>query len=159
MSVATTDLCDTHGETIRVVTPLFRSFGGRRSFVGVISTVKVFEDNVLVRAALEQLGHGRVLVVDGGGSLRCALLGDQIGELAQKNGWEGIVIYGAIRDTEALGALDIGIQALAPCPRKSGKRGWGERDLVVGFGGVTFVPGEWLAADADGIVVAATALE
>ncbi len=156
MSFATTDLCDAHGDSLRVVAPLFRDFGGRRSFAGLITTVKVHEDNVLVRAALGEPGKGRVLVVDGGGSLRVALLGDQIANLARDHGWEGIVIHGAIRDVEALGGVDVGVKALAACPRKSAKNGWGERDVKVTFGGVTFAPGEWLAADADGVVVAAT---
>ena len=154
MTPATTDLCDAHGEAVCVVAPLFRDFGGRRSFAGTIVTVKVHEDNVLVRAALEQAGGGRVLVVDGGGSLRVALLGDQIAELAQRNGWAGVVVHGAIRDADAVGAIDIGMKALATCPRKSAKNGWGERDVPVTFGGVTFAPGQWLAADTDGIVVA-----
>lgn len=158
MGLATTDLCDAHGDSVRVVAPLFRDFGARRSFAGVVTTVKVYEDNVLVRAALEQAGNGRVLVIDGGGSLRCALLGDQIAALAQTNGWEGIVMNAAIRDAEALAAIDIGMKALATCPCKSAKHGWGEHDVPVTFGGVTFSPGEWLAADADGIVVAATPL-
>jgi regulator of ribonuclease activity A len=158
MSHATTDLCDMYGDTIRVVAPLFHDFGGRRSFAGSITTVKVHEDNVLVRAALEQAGHGRVLVIDGGGSLRCALMGDVIATLAHQNGWVGVVINGAIRDVEALGAIEIGVKALAACPRKSAKHGWGERDVPVTFGGVTFAPGEWLAADADGLVVAYTPL-
>ena len=158
MNFATTDLCDAHGDRVRVVAPLLRDFGARRQFAGVIATVQVYEDNVLVRAALAEPGDGRVLVVDGGGSLRCALLGDQIAALALANGWAGVIINGAIRDTDALGAIEIVIKALAPCPRKSAKHGVGERDLPVTFGGVTFAPSEWLAADADGIVVAATPL-
>lgn len=159
MTFATTDLCDAHGSAVHVVVPVFRDFGARRRFAGIIHTVNVYEDNVLVRATLEQAGHGRVLVVDGGASLRCALLGDQIAALAHKNSWEGIIVNGAIRDVETLSTIDIGIKALAHCPRKSGKHGWGERDMSVTFGGVTFRPGEWLAADADGIVVAALPLE
>jgi regulator of ribonuclease activity A len=158
MSPATSDLCDAHGDALQVVAPLFRDFGGRRRFAGPIATVKVREDNVLVRAALEQPGAGRVLVVDGGGSLACALLGDQIAVLAYTNGWAGLVINGAVRDVEAVSAIDIGLKALAACPRKSGKKGAGERDVPVTFAGVTFVPGAWLAADADGIVVAAAPL-
>jgi regulator of ribonuclease activity A len=158
MPPATTDLCDAHGDVLRVVAPLFHEFGARRRFAGVIRTVKVYEDNVLVRATLEQAGQGCVLVIDGGASLRCALLGDQIATLAHANGWEGIILNAAVRDVEALGAIDIGIKALAACPRKSAKHGWGERDVPVAFGGVTFTPREWLAADADGIVVAAAPL-
>jgi regulator of ribonuclease activity A len=158
MSIATTDLCDAHGEAVRVVDPLFRDFGKKRHFSGLIATIKVHEDNVLVRAALEQPGDGRVLVVDGGGSLRCALMGDLIAALAVTNGWSGVVINGCVRDAEAMGELALGVKAIAAHPRKSSKRGFGERDVPVTFGGVTFAPGEWLCADADGIVVASRAL-
>ncbi|MFT3766937.1 MAG: ribonuclease E activity regulator RraA [Minicystis sp.] len=154
MIPATTDLCDAHGDAVRVVAPLFRDFGGRRRFAGTIVTIKVHEDNVLVRAALGEPGEGRVLVVDGGGSLRTALLGDQLAQLARDSGWSGVVVYGCVRDAEAMSAIEVGVKALATHPRKSGKKGWGERDVPVTFGGVTFVPGEWLCADADGIVVA-----
>jgi len=158
MIPATADLCDAHGDAVRVVAPLFRSFGGRRRFAGVISTVKVHEDNALVRAALEQAGGGRVLVIDGGGSLRTALLGDQLAKLAHDSGWAGVIVNGCVRDAEALAAIDVGVEALAGHPRRSGKKGWGERDVPVTFGGVTFAPGEWLAADPDGIVVASQPL-
>lgn len=154
MPIATTDLCDAHGESVRVVAPLFRDFGKVRHFAGTIATIKVFEDNVLVRAALEQPGEGRVLVVDGGGSLRCALMGDIIARLAVDSGWAAVVINGCVRDAEAIGELALGVRALGTHPRKSGKKGWGERDVPLSFGGVTFRPGEWLCADADGIVVA-----
>jgi regulator of ribonuclease activity A len=154
MLQATTDLCDAHGDTVRVVAPLFRDFGGARHFAGRIATVKVHEDNVLVRAAFEEKGEGRVLVIDGGGSLRVALVGDQLAAIAANNGWAGIVVNGCIRDSEAISAIALGVKAIATCPRKSAKRGWGERDVPVTFGGVTFTPGEWLCADADGIVVA-----
>lgn len=154
MPIATTDLCDAHGESVRVVAPLFRDFGKVRHFAGTIATLKVFEDNVLVRAALEQPGEGRVLVVDGGGSLRCALMGDIIARLAVDGGWAAVVINGCVRDAEAIGELALGVRALGTHPRKSGKKGWGERDVPLSFGGVTFRPGEWLCADADGLVVA-----
>jgi regulator of ribonuclease activity A len=154
MPIATTDLCDAHGESVRVVAPLFRDFGKVRHFAGTIATLKVFEDNVLVRAALEQPGEGRVLVVDGGGSLRCALMGDIIARLAVDSGWAAVVINGCVRDAEAIGELALGVRALGTHPRKSGKKGWGERDVPLSFGGVTFRPGEWLCADADGLVVA-----
>src|ERR1051325_7744033 len=108
--------------------------------------MKVYEDNVLVRTTLEQAGDGRVLVIDGAGLLRCCLLGDQMGDLARKNGWVGLIVNGAIRDADDIAAIDIGVKALATCPRRSGKKGWGERDVPVTFGGVTFVPGEWVAA-------------
>jgi len=158
MAFATTDLCDLHGTDVRVVEPLFRDFGGLASFAGPISTVRVLEDNVLVRAALEEPGRGRVLVVDGGASLRTALLGDNLAAIAVQNGWSGIVVNGAVRDARGLRASTVGIRALATCPRKSGKKGEGERDQPVTFGGVTFTPGEHLYADEDGIVVSARAL-
>jgi regulator of ribonuclease activity A len=150
---ATADLCDAHGDAARVLAMPLRGFGGRRRFAGIISTLKLHEENALVRAALATPGEGRVLVIDGGGSTRSALVGDQLASLALENGWAGIVVHGAIRDAEAIGGLDLGLQALATCPRKSAKKGWGERDVPVTFGGVTFAPGEWLAADADGVVV------
>jgi regulator of ribonuclease activity A len=150
---ATADLCDTHGEDARVVALAFRDLGGRRRFAGTIATLRVHEDNALVRAELGTPGAGRVLVVDGGGSTRTALVGDQLAALAVENGWAGIVVNGAIRDAEAIGGLDLGAKALGTCPRKSAKKGWGEREIAVTFGGVTFTPGAWLAADADGVVV------
>jgi regulator of ribonuclease activity A len=158
MIPTTTDLCDVHGDVVRVVDPIFRDYGGRRHFAGLISTVKVLEDNVLVRAALEEPSDGRVLVVDGGGLTRFALMGDQMANLGQQNGWAGVVLHAAIRDVEALATVEIGIKALAACPRRSAKNGLGERDVLVTFGGVTFKPGEWLVADADGIVISATPL-
>lgn len=153
IATATADLCDAHGEAARVLTLPLRDLGGRLRFAGPIATLRVHEDNALVRAALEAPGAGRVLVIDGGGSVRTALVGDQLAALAVQNGWAGIVVHGAIRDAEAIGALDLGVKAMTTCPRKSAKNGWGERDVPVTFGGVTFTPGEWLAADADGVVV------
>lgn len=150
----TTDLCDAHPEALAVATPVFRSFGGRRRFAGAIATVRCFEDNSLVRERLDEPGGGRVLVVDGGGSLRCALLGDQLGALGVRNGWNGVVVWGCVRDTEALGAMDLGVLALAAHPLKSVKRGQGEREVALNFAGVTFRPGHTLYADADGVVVA-----
>jgi regulator of ribonuclease activity A len=157
MSFATPDLCDAFegnaDAELRVVEPMFNAFGGRSAFSGRIVTLKLFEDNSLVREALGEPGQGKVLVVDGGGSLRCALVGDQLGELAVKNGWQGIVVYGCIRDSAVIDGQDIGVRALDTHPRKSVKKGAGDRDLAVTFGGVTFRPGEWLYADTDGIVV------
>ncbi|MCU0537644.1 MAG: ribonuclease E activity regulator RraA [Hydrococcus sp. Prado102] len=143
---------------IRIVAPLFRDYGGRIEFSGAIATIKIFEDNTLVREMLCESGNGRVLVVDGGGSLRCALLGDQLGALAVKNGWSGLVIYGAIRDAAALAKLPLGVKALNTYPLKSLKRGLGDRNLPVRFGEVTFAPGEWLYADSDGIIVSSVML-
>lgn len=158
MDFLTTDLCDAHPESVAVLAPIFKSFGGRARFSGPISTLKLFEDNALVRTVLAEPGQGRVLVVDGGGSLRCALLGDQLGELAVSNGWAGIVVYGAIRDSVALGTLALGIRALATHPLKSIKRGEGQRDLTLAFAGVQLSPGAWLYADEDGVIVAPAAL-
>jgi len=156
---ATADLYDAHAECVQVADPLLRDFGGAVRFAGPIATCKVFEDNTLVRAALEDRGEGRVLVVDGGGSLRCALVGDQIAALAQRNGWSGIVVWGCIRDAAAIARMPIGVKALAANPRKSVKRGEGARDVAVGFAGVRFLPGAWLYADADGILVADAPLD
>ncbi|MFP2926752.1 ribonuclease E activity regulator RraA [Pyxidicoccus sp. 3LG] len=156
----TADLCDAHSGTphFQVAEPGFLDYGGHRSFAGPISTVRAPEDNSLVRKALEEPGQGRVLVVDGGGSRRCALVGDQLAALAQKNGWAGVVVNGCIRDSEDVGRTAIGVKALGTHPLKSSKRNEGQRDVEVRFAGVTFKPGEHLYADADGIVVAAAQL-
>lgn len=159
----TADLLDQHEAAaragrVRVVEPMFKHYGGRRRFCGTISTLKVFEDNSLVRKALETAGNGRVLVIDGGGSKRCALVGDQLAQLGAKNGWAGIVVFGCIRDSAAMAGMDIGLRALDTHPLKSIKKGGGDADIAVSFGGVTFAPGEQLYADEDGIVVAPTPL-
>ncbi len=156
-SPATTDLSDAHPD-IQHGEPVFRDFGGTLAFSGPIATLKTFEDNSKVRAALETAGNGRVLVVDGGGSLRCALFGGNLAELAAKNGWAGVVINGCVRDTGEIGAAQVGVKALAAHPKRSERRGLGDVDVAVSFAGVTFRPGEWLYADADGIVVSATKL-
>lgn len=154
MTYATTDLSDAHPEA-QVAEPVFGDFGGRIAFHGPIRTVKVFEDNAMVRALLEERGEGHVLVVDGGGSTRCALVGGNLGQLGVDNGWAGIVVYGYIRDSEEIADQDIGVKALGTHPRKSEKGLHnGKREKVVSFAGVTFTPGAWLYADADGIVVA-----
>jgi regulator of ribonuclease activity A len=153
MSLATADLTDAHPD-LRVLELPLRDFGGRIAFHGPVSTLKVFEDNSLVRAAFEEPGAGRVLVVDGGGSLRCALVGDLLAELAARNGWAGAVVYGAIRDSTPIAGIDIGLKALATHPRKSVKRGEGQRDIPVSFGGLGIRPGDYLYADADGVVLA-----
>lgn len=157
MSFKTPDLCDQFesalGNTLHVVAPMFQSYGARPSFSGQITTLKLFEDNTLVRDVLGTPGQGKVLVIDGGGSLRCALLGDQLALLGEKNGWEGVVVYGCIRDSVDINQTQLGVRAITTHPQKSVKRGVGERDLHVSFGGVTFKPGEWLYADQDGILV------
>lgn len=158
MEITTADLCDAHAPELQVAEPVFRDYGGMRAFGGPISTVQVFEDNVLVRAALEQPGRGRVLVVDGGGSLRCALVGDLLAALGVQQGWAGIVVNGCIRDAATLGRLPIGVKALASNPLRSAKRGEGARDQPVSFAGITFVPDHYLYADEDGLIVAERAL-
>ena len=158
MELLTTDLCDAHENKVRVVEPMFVSYGGKQAFHGRIATLKLFEDNSLVRTAVESPGAGRVLVIDGGGSLRRALVGDQLAALAVKNGWAGIVVYGCIRDSRAIGDMDIGVCALDTHPMKTVKKNVGEADIPVSFGGVSFVPGEWLYADEDGVIVSSTEL-
>ena len=154
---ATTDLCDAH-PAVQVAEPVFRHFGGRRRFAGRVATVLCLEDNSKVREAVGEPGAGRVLVVDGGASLQCALLGDLLGAQAVANGWSGVVVNGCIRDSRRLGELELGVMALATHPRRSEKRGHGERDVPVRFGGVTFHPGDYLHADEDGLIVSGTAL-
>jgi regulator of ribonuclease activity A len=153
MEFSTADLVDEHGEALQSCDLQLRQFGGRRRFHGPIRTVACFEDNALVRQVLSEPGDGAVLVVDGGGSLHTALVGDLIAGLAQANGWAGVVVHGAVRDTEALGGLDIGIKALGSNPRKSAKAATAQIDMPVRFGGVTFRPGEHLYSDEDGVVV------
>ena len=158
MNIQTADLCDAHEGKLAVVAPMFASYGGRSAFGGPITTLKLFEDNSLVRKVLEGPGAGRVLVIDGGASMRCALVGDQLAELAVNNGWAGILVYGCIRDSKAIGEMDLGVFALGTHPRKTVKRNIGEIDLAVSFGGVSFHPGDYVYADEDGVVVSASAL-
>ncbi len=154
MSLKTTDLCDAHPEKVRIAEPLgFKDFGGTKIFSGKIETVKCFEDNSFVRKALEQNGEGKVLVVDGGGSMRCALLGDMLGELGVKNKWNGIIVYGCIRDSAAMATLALGVKALNTIPLKSNKRNEGQPNIPVRFAGVDFTPGEFVYCDEDGIIV------
>jgi regulator of ribonuclease activity A len=158
VNYATTDLCDAHPE-VQVLEPRFRDFGGTQAFAGPVTTVKVFEDNALVREALEERGDGRVLVIDGGGSMRCALIGGNLAELAVSNGWAGIIVNGCVRDSEEIGRLPLGVKALAVHPRKSEKGlHSGRRERTVTFGSATFQPGCWIYADADGVIVAAVDL-
>lgn len=162
-SYATTDLCDANEArladgTLAVLPPVFKSFGKLGSFHGPAITLKVFEDNTLVRSTLETEGNGHVLVIDGGGSLRCALVGGQLGVLAEKNGWAGIVVNGCIRDSAEIDACNVGVRALAVHPQKSSKKGAGERNVRVTIAGVAIQPGDWIYADADGIVASRTEL-
>lgn len=158
MSIKTADLYDEHGAKVQVLEPMLRSYGGKPAFSGRIATVKVHEDNKLVRSALEKNGAGQVLVIDGGGSLRSALVGGNIAKLAADNKWEGLIVYGCIRDSVEVAETPLGVLALATNPVKPGKNGFGEVDVVVRFGGVTFKPGEYVYADQDGVVVAPSKL-
>lgn len=154
----TADLFDAHADELEVAEPLLRHFGGRRRFFGTIRTLSTFEDNSRVRTLLESPGEGSILVIDGAGSLRVALLGDRLGALAVDNGWSGIVINGCIRDADELAAMPLGVLALATCPARSRKDGRGQADVPVRFAGLTFSPGQWLYADTDGIVLSARQL-
>ena len=154
---ATTDICDAHEELItkgllRVCAPVFKSFGGLTKFQGPAVTLKVFEDNTWVRTLLDEPGQGRVLVIDGGGSLRCALVGGNLGVLAEKNAWAGILVNGCIRDTSELAISKVGIRALAVHPQKSNKRNVGERDLIIDLAGTVVKPGDMIYVDEDGIL-------
>ncbi len=159
-TMKTTDVYDKFGDSVDVADcNSFKDYGKKRSFSGIIATVKCFEDNPLVKKSLEQSGAGKVLVVDGGGSMRCALLGDMIAEIAFRNNWSGIIINGCIRDSIELGQIEIGVKALGTNPRKSGKSGTGETEVPVTFAGVTFIPGEFVVCDEDGIVISKTAVQ
>ncbi|MEQ8860165.1 MAG: ribonuclease E activity regulator RraA [Pseudomonadales bacterium] len=152
--LALPDLCDAHPDIVRVAEPMFRSFGGRRAFGGPIRTIKCFEDNSLVADRVRESGDGAVLVVDGGGSRRCALVGDNLAQLASDNGWQGILVYGCVRDVDLLETIDVGIHALGSHPLRSIKRGEGQRDVVVDFAGLRFVPDQFVYADRNGVLVA-----
>ena len=154
---ATADLVDDIGPDVRSCDVQFRQFGARAQFAGPISTVRCDEDNALLKSVLSTPGDGGVLVIDGGGSLHTALVGDVIAELAHSNGWAGLVVHGAVRDAAALRSLDVGIKALGTNPRKSSKTGAGDRDVTVSFGGVAFAPGDIAYSDDDGIVIVAAA--
>ncbi|MEU1724969.1 ribonuclease E activity regulator RraA [Actinomadura sp. ATCC 39365] len=149
----TADLYDERGDELDSCDLQLRQYGGRRAFHGTIATVRCHQDNALLKEVLSEPGAGRVLVVDGGGSLHAALMGDMIAGAAVAAGWAGVVIHGAVRDVTALRELDLGVKALGSNPRKSGKTGAGERDVPVTFGGVTFSPGAELFSDDDGILI------
>ena len=151
--VSTADLWDERGDVLDSCSLPWRHYGGRSGFTGAVSTVRCHRDNALVKAALAEPGGGRVLVVDGAGSVESALLGDLIAGSAVENGWAGVVVHGAVRDVVALGGLPLGVVALGSNPRKSAKDGVGERDVPVRFGGAEFVPGQQVWVDADGVVV------
>ena len=158
MQYVTPDLCDAYPD-VAVVEPMFTNFGGHDSFGGEIVTVKCFEDNSLVKDLVAQDGTGKVMIVDGGGSLRRAMLGDMLAEQAAQNSWQGIIIYGCVRDVDVLIQTALGIQALGSHPMKTEKRGVGEHNVPVTFGGVTFRPGEYVYADNNGIIVSPVALQ
>lgn len=154
----TADLCDAHegllaSGALRVLPPVFQNYGGEATAFGQIATIKCFEDNSMVRKALETPGRGRVLVIDGGGSDRCALVGGNLGVLAVKNGWAGIVVNGCVRDTAELADCAIGIWAMASHPRRSDRQGGGQTELVLDMAGVRVAAGQWCYADGDGILV------
>jgi len=159
---ATCDLCDAHQSdssgAFRVLAPVFRSFGGAARFAGQVVTIRCFEDNALVKTELDSPGQGRVLVVDGGASLRRALVGGNLGAAGARNGWAGVLVNGCVRDLAELAALPMGFLALAPCPMPPDKRNSGQREVPVLIQGCWVRPGDWLYADADGVVVGATCL-
>jgi len=154
----TADLCDDFDAELSIVNPGFASYGKQPRFCGKVSTIKCFEDNSLVRDALSSPGESQVLVIDNAASMRCAVLGDQLAELAVKNSWSGIIVNGCIRDSFDISAMDIGIKALATHPLKTVKLGAGERDANVSFSGVTFHPGDYVYSDEDGIIIASRQL-
>ena len=162
-SISTTDLCDANegalaDGSLRVFDPGLIALGGRATFAGPAVTLKLFEDNSLIADAVKTPGDGRVLVVDAGGSRRCAVFGGNLAAAAAKNGWAGVIINGCVRDSGEIDAADVGVRALALHPRRSVKRGEGQRDVALTFLGVAVRPGDWIYADADGVLVSATAL-
>lgn len=158
MIYSTPDLCDKYPQLVRVVELMFLNLGGKKSFGGEITTVKCFEDNSLVKENAGESGKGKVLVVDGGGSMRHSLCGDLIAETAMNNGWEGLIIYGCIRDVDEISSMDIGIKALGVVPLKTERRGIGDLNVSVRFGGVEFNPSEYVYADNNGVVVSSEKL-
>jgi regulator of ribonuclease activity A len=154
----TADLCDQFSEELQICEPIFRDYGGERSFCGRTATIKCFEDNSRVRDRVAERGEGRVLVIDAGGSLRRSVVGDLLARQAADNGWSGLLVYGCIRDSVAIDAMGIGLKALNTCPLKTDKRNEGQIDIPVRFAGATFHPGDWVYADADGVIVARRSL-
>ncbi|MBD3895181.1 ribonuclease E activity regulator RraA [Halomonas sp. ML-15] len=151
--IITPDICDAHPE-VQVLDPIFLNLGGREAFCGPVRTIKCFEDNTLLMQAVAEPGDGAVLVVDAGGSIRCALFGDRLAEQALENGWAGVVLYGCVRDVDVLAEMELGVQALGVHPRRSQRNGEGQRDLSVQLAGACIAPGQWLYADNNGIVIA-----
>ena len=159
MFIDTSELCDLYAEQVDVVEPIFSSFGGVSNFYGKVTTVKCFESNGLIAEVLEENGEGRVLVVDGGGAVRRGLIDAELAQLAVDNGWEGIIVYGAVRQIQQLENLDIGIHALAPIPVSADESTAGESDIPVNFGGVTFFPEDYIYADLTGIILSQEPLD
>ena len=159
MFIDTSELCDLYAEQVDVVEPIFSSFGGVSNFYGKVTTVKCFESNGLIAEVLEENGEGRVLVVDGGGAVRRGLIDVELAQLAVDNGWEGIIVYGAVRQIQQLENLDIGIHALAPIPVSADESTAGESDVPVNFGGVTFFPEDYIYADLTGIILSQEPLD
>ena len=159
MFIDTSELCDLYAEQVDVVEPIFSSFGGVSNFYGKVTTVKCFESNGLIAEVLEENGEGRVLVVDGGGAVRRGLIDAELAQLAVDNGWEGIIVYGAVRQIQQLENLDIGIHALAPIPVSADESSDGESDVPVNFGGVTFFPEDYIYADLTGIILSQEPLD
>ena len=159
MLIDTSKLCDLYAEQVDVVEPIFSSFGGVSNFYGKVTTVKCFESNGLIAEVLEENGEGRVLVVDGGGAVRRGLIDTELAQLAVDNGWEGIIVYGAVRQIQQLENLDIGIHALAPIPVSADESSAGESDVPVNFGGVTFFPEDYIYADLTGIILSQEPLD
>lgn len=158
MKYLTPELCDKYPDLVRVVEPIFKNYGGKSSFGGQIVTIKCHEDNSVVKETAGTAGNGKIIVVDGGGSLRRALLGDLIAENAVQNGWEGFIIYGCIRDVDSISTMNLGVKALNTNPLKTEKKGIGDLNIPVSFGGVTFKPGEYVYADSNGIIVSSKPL-
>ena len=159
MFIDTSELCDLYAEQVDVVEPIFSSFGGVSNFYGKVTTVKCFESNGLIAEVLEGNGEGRVLVIDGGGAVRRGLIDAELAQLAVDNGWEGIIVYGAVRQIQQLENLDIGIHALAPIPVSADESTAGESDVPVNFGGVTFFPEDYIYADLTGIILSQEPLD
>ena len=159
MFIDTSELCDLYAEQVDVVEPIFSSFGGVSNFYGKVTTVKCFESNGLIAEVLEENGEGRVLVIDGGGAVRRGLIDAELAQLAVDNGWEGIIVYGAVRQIQQLENLDIGIHALAPIPVSADESTAGESDVPVNFGGVTFFPEDYSYADLTGIILSQEPLD
>ena len=153
MTLSTCDISDKLHPSIQYLEPVYKSFGLKKSFSGYIVTVKCYEDNSLVEEALNSNGKGSVLVIDAGGSMKCAMLGDKRASDAIKNEWEGIIVFGLIRDSAVVNTMPIGIRALGVCPLKSVKKGIGKRNLNVSFSNVKFTPNEYIYADEDGVIV------